>query len=73
MPPFLEFCVGRSHATSLLASCANLFGGNLWYTGQQDEAGGVMAMLELILSDFSNLEADTKAQEAAAQKASKIF
>merc|ERR1719158_1838005 len=39
------------------------------YTGQQDEAGGVMAMLELILSDFSNLEADTKAQEAAAQKA----
>jgi len=39
------------------------------YTGQQDEAGGVMAMLETILSDFSNLEADTKASEAAAQKA----
>merc|ERR1719387_2080340 len=39
------------------------------YTGQQDEAGGVMAMLELILSDFSNVEADTNAQEAAAQKA----
>jgi len=38
------------------------------YTGQQDEAGGVMAMLEVILSDFSNLEADTKAQEAASQK-----
>jgi len=37
------------------------------YTGQQDEAGGVMAMLEVILSDFSNLEADTKAQESAAQ------
>merc|ERR1719486_1885715 len=33
------------------------------YTGQQDEAGGVMAMLETILSDFSNLEADTKAAE----------
>merc|ERR1719482_899568 len=31
------------------------------YTGQQDEAGGVMAMLDVILSDFSNLEADTKA------------
>jgi len=39
------------------------------YTGQQDEAGGVMAMLEVILSDFSNLEADTKAQEAASQTA----
>jgi len=39
------------------------------YTGQQDEAGGVMAMLETILSDFENLEADTKAAEAAAQKA----
>merc|ERR1719199_2363760 len=31
------------------------------YTGQQDEAGGVMAMLEVIMSDFANLEADTKA------------
>jgi len=39
------------------------------YTGQQDEAGGVMAMLEVILSDFSNVEADTKAAEASAQKA----
>merc|ERR1719199_467939 len=39
------------------------------YTGQQDEAGGVMAMLEVILSDFSSLEADTKANEASSQKA----
>merc|ERR1740130_329365 len=39
------------------------------YTGNQDAAGGVMAMLEVILSDFSNLEADTKAQEAASQTA----
>merc|ERR1719491_495252 len=38
------------------------------YTGQQDEAGGVMAVLEVILSDFSNLEADTKAAEAKAQE-----
>jgi len=38
------------------------------YTGQQDEAGGVMAMLEVILSDFSNLEADTKAAEAQSQE-----
>jgi len=39
------------------------------YTGQQDEAGGVMAMLEVILSDFAILEADTKAAEASSQKA----
>merc|ERR1719460_1567078 len=38
------------------------------YGGQQDEAGGVMAMLEVIASDFSNLEADTKAAEAQAQE-----
>merc|ERR1719326_2672261 len=38
------------------------------YSGQQDEAGGVLAMLEVILSDFSNLEADTKAAEAKAQE-----
>jgi len=39
------------------------------YTGQQDEAGGVLAMLEVILSDFANVEADTTAAEAEAQKA----
>merc|ERR1719482_1202890 len=38
------------------------------YTGQQDEAGGVMAMLDTIMSDFSNVEADTKAAEAKAQE-----
>merc|ERR1740130_1223220 len=38
------------------------------YTGQQDAAGGVMAMLEVILSDFANLEADTKAAEASGQE-----
>merc|ERR1719491_1446867 len=43
------------------------------YTGQQDEAGGVMAMLEVILSDFSNLEADTKAAEATAQETYDAF
>jgi len=37
-------------------------------TGQQDAAGGVLAMLDTILSDFSNLEADTKAAEAKAQE-----
>merc|ERR1712032_1788702 len=39
------------------------------YTGNQDAAGGVMALLEVALSDFANLEADTKAAEAEAEKA----
>merc|ERR1719321_2429691 len=43
------------------------------YTGQQDSAGGVLAMLEVILSDFANLEADTKASEAKAQEAYEDF
>jgi hypothetical protein len=39
-------------------------------TGQQDEAKyGVMALLELILSDFASLEADTTAAETASQQA----
>merc|ERR1740117_2361205 len=37
------------------------------YTGNQDAAGGVMALLEVALSDFANLEADTKATEAEAE------
>jgi len=43
------------------------------YSGNQDAAGGVMAMLEVILSDFANLEADTKAAEASAQTAFDAF
>jgi chromosome segregation ATPase len=39
------------------------------YTGNQDAAGGVMALLEVALSDFANLEADTKAAEAESEKA----
>jgi len=38
------------------------------YTGQQDQAGGVMAMLDVIASDFANLQADTEAAEAKAQE-----
>jgi hypothetical protein len=38
------------------------------YTGQQDAAGGVMAMLDVILSDFANVESETKAAEAKAQE-----
>merc|ERR1719158_559749 len=39
------------------------------YKGNQDSAGGVMAMLEVILSDFANVESETMANEAQAQKA----
>jgi hypothetical protein len=42
-------------------------------TGQQDSAGGVMALLEIILSDFANLEADTSAAEDQAQRAHDEF
>jgi len=37
------------------------------YQGQQDQAGGVMGLLEVILSDFARLEGDTEAAEAQAQ------
>lgn len=36
------------------------------YRGQQDEAGGVLAMLEVIASDFASLESDTVAAEELA-------
>lgn len=37
------------------------------YQGQQDSAGGVLSMLSVIASDFSNLQADTETSEAQAQ------
>jgi hypothetical protein len=43
------------------------------YCGQQDSAGGVLAMLDVIMSDFTNLEADTKAAEAKAQDTYESF
>merc|ERR1719223_1178173 len=43
------------------------------YTGNQDAAGGVMALPEVALSDFANLEADTKATEAEAENAYNKF
>merc|ERR1719262_1500392 len=44
------------------------------YQGQQDESDyGVLPMLELIHSDFANLEANTKAEEAESQKAFEDF
>jgi len=47
------------------------FGGG--YQGQQDEAGGVLAMLEVIGSDFSSLQADTESSEALAESSYKDF
>jgi len=43
------------------------------YTGNQDAAGGVLALLEVALSDFANLEADTKAGEAEAAQSYESF
>jgi hypothetical protein len=37
------------------------------YKGQQDAKGGVIGMLEVILSDFERLESDTNSAEQAAQ------
>jgi hypothetical protein len=47
------------------------FGGA--YKGNQDGADGVMALLEVILSDFAGLEADTMAAETAAQQSYDAF
>jgi uncharacterized protein YoxC len=38
------------------------------YKGQQDEAGGVLAMLDVIYSDFMTLKAETASAEAIAAK-----
>merc|ERR1712151_777760 len=49
-----------------------VFGGEV-YTGQQEEAGGVLAMLEVIASDFATLEADTTSSEEASAKSHKDY
>jgi len=38
------------------------------YKGMQSENGGIVGMLEVILSDFTRLETETKAEEADAQR-----
>jgi len=44
------------------------------YEGQQDEAQyGILALLEVVMSDFANLEAETTASEEANQKAYEEF
>jgi len=43
------------------------------YSGNQEGAAGVMALLEVVLSDFATLEADTLSSEASAQKGFEDF
>mmetsp|Transcript_8231 Transcript_8231/g.17973 ORF Transcript_8231/g.17973 Transcript_8231/m.17973 type:complete len:717 (-) Transcript_8231:57-2207(-) len=43
------------------------------YVGKQSEETGVLAMLEVIESDFATLEADTKADEAASESSYEAF
>jgi len=43
------------------------------YQGQQDEAGGVLAMLDVILSDFVSLRTETEASEKLSQKQFETF
>merc|ERR1719503_299713 len=57
-----DFYAKAAKATALIQT----FGED--YTGNQDAAGGVMALLEVAMSDFANLEADTKAAEAESEK-----
>jgi hypothetical protein len=58
--------VDRGHKAGM-----QTFGGA--YKGNQDAAAGVFALLEVILSDFANLEADTNASEDASQRAYEGF
>jgi len=43
------------------------------YKGNQDANNGVLALLEVLASDFATLEADTSAEEAASQEAYERF
>merc|ERR1711972_640277 len=43
------------------------------YVGQQEEAGGVFALLDVLMSDLARLEADTTSAEAAGAKAFEDF
>jgi len=64
-----EFYAQAGEATALLQqqpAAPEIFDSP--YKGMQAENGGVIGMLEVIMSDFARLEADTKAAEATAQK-----
>uniref|UniRef100_A0A7S1FD45 Uncharacterized protein n=1 Tax=Noctiluca scintillans TaxID=2966 RepID=A0A7S1FD45_NOCSC len=56
-----EGSVDRGHKEGM-----QMFGDR--FTGQQEKAGGVLALLEVIMGDFANLEAETEAAEASSAK-----
>merc|ERR1719232_1839988 len=61
-----EFYAKAGQATSLLQKQPAIFDSP--YQGMGGESGGVVAMIEVIESDFARLEAETSASEAQAQK-----
>eukprot|EP00933_Yihiella_yeosuensis_P045738 TRINITY_DN41158_c0_g1_i1.p1 TRINITY_DN41158_c0_g1~~TRINITY_DN41158_c0_g1_i1.p1 ORF type:complete len:681 (-),score=230.67 TRINITY_DN41158_c0_g1_i1:49-2091(-) len=68
-----EFYEDASYATSLLQTSKKMkeapeVFGDEPYTGMGGAQGGVVGMMEVIESDFARLEAETTAEEAAAQK-----
>merc|ERR1740122_513145 len=64
--PSFEGTIDKGHQAGM-----QTFGAK--YEGLQSQAGGVLALLEVIASDFSTLQADTEAAEAQAQKAYEDF
>merc|ERR1719413_288952 len=64
--PDFEGTVDKGHKSGM-----QVFGSQ--YTGQQEEAGGVLAMLEVIQSDFATLQADTESAEELSQKTYEDF
>merc|ERR1719356_546192 len=64
--PDFEGTVDKGHKAGM-----QIFGSQ--YRGQQEEAGGVLAMLEVIQSDFATLQADTESAEELSQKTYEEF
>merc|ERR1719191_1947197 len=60
-----EFYAKAAEATAFVQKQPEIF--DAPYKGMGGESGGVVGMLEVIMSDFERLEADTKAAEEAAQ------
>jgi len=61
-----EFYAKSAESTALIQRKPSIFSAP--YTGMGAESGGVIAMIEVIQSDFARLESSTKAAEQSAQK-----
>merc|ERR1719379_1405861 len=68
-----EYVTGGGSATVDKGHKAGMQTFGKTYQGQQDEAGGVLTLLDVILSDFANLQADTEAAEATSATEFKKF